>query len=319
MAPRIDPTLPLVWRSPTDLQLGATAARVILPDAGELEANLLAALRHGVSRSTFLTMGVGLGATAEQVQRLLELLEPAFLPEPEPGLRAERRLDATPATPATEPAPATTAAAATEPAAAPPLVALDAEGLVRSRLTSSLTTLGYDVADARDAGETATLAVISATWVVPPASYLPFLRRDVPHLVIVFDDTGARVGPLVEPGTGPCLRCLDLTRRDADAAWPVIAAQLAGRPAASCTPRAALDASALAAAVVDDRLAHGRTGLAAASLTLERPGALPRRRRHEPHPDCGCRTPAGTATAPVRLAAPRPRGASSARAGAVPA
>lgn len=299
MAPRIDPTLPLVWRSPTDLQLGATAARVILPDAGELEANLLAALRHGVSRPTLLTMGVGLGTTPEAVEHLLALLEPAFLPEP-----------------SQEPRPGP---GATGRAAAPPLVALDAEGLVLNRLASSLTELGYEVADARDAGERATLAVISAPWVVPPASYLPFLRRDVPHLVIVFDDTGARVGPLVEPGVGPCLRCLDLTRRDADAAWPVIAAQLAGRPAASCTPRAALDASALAVAVIDDRLAHGRTGLAAASLTLERPGALPRRRRHEPHPDCGCRSPAGTATAPVRLAARRSREASSVRAGAVPA
>lgn len=298
MAPRIDPTLPLVWRSPSDLQLGATEARVIVPDAGDLESNLITALLHGVSTSTLLTLASGLGATPEQVHALLARLEPAFEP-------------------AAEPAPGAGPGATAPPA--PALVGLDADGLVRARLEASLTALGYDVTDARDAVDTATLAVIAAPWVIQPARYLPFLRRDVPHLAIVFDDTGARVGPLVEPGRGPCLRCLDLARRDADAAWPAIAAQLAGRAAASRTPRAELDASAVAAAVIDDRLAHGLTGLAAASLTLERPGALPRRRRHEPHPDCGCRTPAGTATAPVRLAAPRPREASSARAGAVPA
>ena len=304
MAPRIDPTLPLVWRSPSDLQLGAAEARVIVPDAGELESNLITALRHGVSTSTLLTLATGLGATADDVHALLARLEPAFVPATEPPPGAGPGPDAT-APPAPPPAPA--------------IVALDADGLVRARLEQSLTALGYDVADAGDAVDAAALAVIAAPWVIQPARYLPFLRRDVPHLAVVFDDTGARIGPLVEPGRGPCLRCLDLTRRDADAAWPAIAAQLAGRPAASRTPRAELDASAVATAVVDDRLTHGLTGLAAASLTLERPGALPRRRRHEPHPDCGCRTPAGTATVPVRLAVHHPREASSGRAGAVPA
>lgn len=315
MAPRIDPLLPLVWRSPTDLQLGATRTPVILSDAGDVETNLITALRHGVSASTLLTMGTGLGAAPEQVHLLLRALAPAFLPEA--GQAAERGAEGGVERGVERERDHGPAGAA--PRGAPPIVALHADGLLGSRLSSSLSALGYHVADARDGLDDAALAVIAAPWVIRPAHYLPLLRRDVPHLAIVFDDTGVRVGPLVEPGSGPCLRCLDLTRRDADAAWPAIAAQLAGRPAASRTPRAELDASALAAAVVDDRLAHGLTGLSAASLTLGRPGALPKPRRHEPHPDCGCRAPAGTATAPARLAARHPRGASSATAGAVPA
>lgn len=298
MASRIDPTLPLVWRSPTDLQLGAAEARVILPDAGELETSLIAALRHGASDSTLMTIGIGLGFPADEVRRLLVALQPALVTRP--GREGE--------------------ASAPPTATIPVRVALDADGLVERHLSASLESLGYEVVTGdNELADRAALAVISAPWVVTPGRYLPFLRRDVPHLAIVFDDTGARVGPLVEPGSGPCLRCLDLARRDADAAWPVIAAQLAGRPAASCAPRAALDASALAASVIDDRLAHGRSPLAAASFTLERPGALPRRRRHEPHPECGCRTPAGSATAPAHLDARRSPGPSSARAGAVPA
>lgn len=321
MAPRIDPTLPLVWRSPTDVQLGATSARVVLPHVGALELSLVTALRAGVSVPTLITMGTGLGATEAQVRELLVTLEPAFEREPDAGpafgaARAARRGDAS-----ANAEPTVTTAASTRDRAL--RVALDADGVVARHLTANLEALGYEPiplhADDDDNGPPPDLAVVAAAWVVAPSRHLPLLRRDLPHLAIVFDDTGARVGPLVEPGSGPCLRCLDLARRDADGAWPVIAAQLAGRPAASCTARAALDVTALAVGVIDDRLARGERRLADASLTLERPGALPRRQRHEPHPECGCRAPAGIATAPVRLGARRSHAPSSSRAGAVPA
>ncbi|RZS65793.1 hypothetical protein EV187_1495 [Agromyces ramosus] len=307
MVPRIDPALPLVWRSPTDLQLGATAARVVLHDAGALETGLIAALRHGASIETLRTIGAGLGGRPDEVDRLLAALRPSFEPQRRP-------------------------AASVDGHAAPPVVVVDADGAVGARLTADLAVLGYDVVeadradgdpDASDAtpGDRAALAVIAATWAVRPARHLPWLRRDVPHLAIVFDDTGARVGPLVEPGLGPCLRCLDLARRDEDPAWPVIAAQLAGRDAATRTDRAAIQVTALAVAVIDDRLAHDTAALTDASLTLsrERPGAPPRRRRHAPHPECGCRAPGGTATAPVRLDGRPPSAASSTSADAVPA
>ena len=213
----------------------------------------------------------------------------------------------------------------------PRVVMVDADGVLGERLIADLTALGYHVTapasvdggvcDDEDAADDPALAIVAATWAIPPARHLPWLRRDVPHLAVVFDDTGARVGPLVEPGDGPCLRCLDLGRRDADPAWPVIAAQLAGRPAATATTRACLEAATLAIALVDDRLAHGSRAMADASLTLsrERPAGSPRRLRHAPHPECGCRSPGGTATAPVHLGVRRRREAGSASAGAVPA
>ena len=297
MAPRIDPALPLVWRSPTDLQLGAAEARVVIPDAGDVETGLLSALRHGASIATLVTIGTALGGTPDGVRRFLATLEPAFTTEVTPdgasGSSAGDRM---------------------------PLVAVDAVDPFAAHLRSVLETLGYTVVAADDErAERASLVVLAATWAVPPARHLPWLRRDVPHLAVVFDDTGVRVGPLVEPGDGPCLRCLDLARRDADSAWPAIAAQLTRRPAATYTLRAALDAAALAAAIVDDRIVHGATGLAAASVTLGRWGALPRRRRHDPHPECGCRAPGGTATAPVRLDDHRPSATSSAKVGVAPA
>ena len=324
MAPRIDPALPLVWRSPADLQLGATEARVVLRDAGDLETGLISALRHGASVGTLTTIGLGLGGSPERVRELLTALEPAFeavpVPAPEAAGPASRRT-----------------------------LAIDAAGELGARLVADLTALGHDVVDLErdtdrvaDPGEVAdhadpardgttgvaasvldavSIAVIAADWVVRPARHLRWLRRDVPHLAIVFDDAGARVGPLVEPGAGPCLRCLELARRDADAAWPAIAAQLAGRPSATRDARAMIGAAAIAVAAVDDRLAHGPGALASTSIRLgrARPAALPRSHRHEPHPECGCSAPGGTATAPVHLDARRPHEPSSARAGAVPA
>ena len=91
MAPRIDPALPLVWRTPTDVQLGATTARVVLRDAGELEIGLIAALRHGASLETLRIIGTGLGGAVVDVERVLAALEPAFEPVSE-GRQARRRV-----------------------------------------------------------------------------------------------------------------------------------------------------------------------------------------------------------------------------------
>jgi len=322
MAPRIDPALPLVWRTPTDVQLGATTARVVLRDAGDLEIGLISALRHGASIETLRTIGTGLGGAVVDVERVLAALEPAFEP------MSEVRLDA--GAPAGSRAESPSTRSGSRAARVPRLVMVDADGVLGERLVADLTALGYHVTvppsvDGRlhdqDAAVDPALAIVAATWAIPPSRHLPWLRRDVPHLAVVFDDTGARVGPLVEPGDGPCLRCLDLGRRDADPAWPVIAAQLAGRPAATATTRAGLEAATLAIALVDDRLAHGSRAMADASLTLsrERPAGSPRRLRHAPHPECGCRSPGGTATAPVHLGVRRRREAGSASTGAVPA
>ena len=321
MAPRIDPALPLVWRTPSDLQLGATSARVVLHDAGELETGLISALRHGASLDTLTTIGVGLGGSPERVRSVLAALAPAFEGSPAAGPQPTDHQESS--------------VAGSEPASAR-RVAIDADGDLGARLAEGLRALGHGAvelgrgdADA-DPGPGAAidgaladgvdLAVIGADWVVPPARHLRWLRRDVPHLAVVFDDAGTRVGPLVEPGAGPCLRCLELTRRDADAAWPVIAAQLAGRPAASRDARAVIEAAAIAVAVIDDRLAHDGRMLERATIRLDRarPAGLPRRHRHAAHPECGCRAPGGTATVPVPLGA-RPPATSSATAGAVPA
>ncbi len=300
MSPRIDPRLPVVWRSPTEMQLGTTP-RVVLHDPGEFEHGLITALRHGAAPATLQTIGTGLGGSPEAVRALLKTLAPAF--EPDTAGRA-----------------AGTSRAEAEAPARSRRVAIDAPREIGDRLAEHLAVLGHEPVSAIDAdpAETA-LAVVAATWVISPARHLPWLRGDVPHLAVVFDDNGARIGPLVEPGDGPCLRCLELARRDDDPAWPVIAAQLAGRPAASCTPRAVHDVVSLAASLIDDRLHHAHNPLRESSVRPGRPGEASAPTAHRWHSECGCRALAGTSTAPVRLDSRRPDAASSARGAAVPA
>ncbi|MEJ2865632.1 TOMM precursor leader peptide-binding protein [Actinomycetospora flava] len=106
------------------------------------------------------------------------------------------------------------------------------------------------------------------------------------HLpVAVVDDTGT-VGPLVVPGTTPCLRCDDLVRADADDAWPRVAAELVGRrgsvPVALAAATAALAVTEILA-VLDDGAPDAR----GAVLTLAADGTR-RRRPVRRHPECGC-------------------------------
>ncbi|HET9658239.1 MAG TPA: hypothetical protein VFP72_23005, partial [Kineosporiaceae bacterium] len=119
------------------------------------------------------------------------------------------------------------------------------------------------------------------------------LAADLAHLSVVVGEAGASVGPLVLPGRGPCLRCLDLHRSERDPAWPRVLAQLltGRREAAEETACAGLTA-ALAALQV---LAHldGLPAPAAlgATLEVELPDGLVCRREWPAHPACGCHWP----------------------------
>jgi bacteriocin biosynthesis cyclodehydratase domain-containing protein len=305
MTPRLDPALPLVWRTPDTVQLGAAAPRAIIERPGPLETGLLQALRHGASLSTLVTIGSGFDGTPDQVRAFVDRLAPACL-EAETG-----------------------ADAATDAASAPNSIAVDGEGPLAELVAAELRSLGHEVGRLdrgrddqpvpRSEPAEPALVVIIADWAITPARHLPLMRRDVPHLVVLCDDAGIRVGPLVEPGVGPCVRCLDLARRDEDAAWPVIAAQLAGRPAPESSPRLRFEAAAVAARAVDDRVRTGESGLAAASVSFDRSRLDAHRRRHGSHPQCGCRAPGGIAIPHVLPGAGRPPVPSSARAAGVPA
>jgi molybdopterin/thiamine biosynthesis adenylyltransferase len=69
-------------------------------------------------------------------------------------------------------------------------------------------------------------AAIVSHQAIEPRRYVQWLNRDVPHVAISFETDKASVSPLIVPGRGACLYCLEQTRTDEDPSWPVIASQL---------------------------------------------------------------------------------------------
>ncbi|MEP6481997.1 MAG: hypothetical protein ABJA94_08335 [Rhodoglobus sp.] len=276
---KLDPRHPVVWRTPNSLQVGIDPALVTLDAVTEMQERLLAALVVGVSEPGLTMIAQGDAAARDAV---ITALSPAL----------ERRGHASVRT-----------------------VAIVGVGSLVDALAHALGGSGVHVEVAADAralsDERPDLAVLAHHFVTPPALHGIWLRRDVPHLPVVFSDGGVRIGPMVEPGTGPCLLCLELYSRDADPAWPAIATQLLGRRAWAERPALVLDAAGLACRLVLEHLDGSAgsaaspgsvacTGSAASPGSVACTGSAASTRidaetgQREttiwlPHPECGCR------------------------------
>ena len=251
MVLKLDPRYPLVWRSPSSLQLGVDPAIVTLHDVSETTERLIAALVAGVGLPG-LTM-LARGRLAER-DELLRLVEPVLAPE-----------------------------AASEPVK--PIVAITGSGRTADAIAATLHGDGLHVVSA-EMHDRPHLAIAVAHYVLPPELHGHWLRRDVPHLPVVITDSATVIGPLVRPGDGPCLHCLELHHRDADRAWPAIASQLLGR---SSPVESAAGASEAAAIVT--RIVLGWTGgadVGRASIRIDAGTGERAERTWTPHPDCGC-------------------------------
>jgi len=278
--------VPIVWRSPTSLQLGVDAPRIVLDDVGAGDERLIAALRRGISPSGWSMLARDAGLTDERARGLLVALAPLLAPRP---------------------------------AIASGHVLVLGDGAIATALAALLHDAGRLARpDERDPE----LVALVAAWVIGPEDAQRWLRRDIPHLPIVAADRSVTVGPLVEPGAGPCLYCGQLTRTDADPAWPAIAAQLWGRAA----PRhSALTVSAVAAFAARRLIARLESGAPAEAEPAD-PRAwrladeggtisvVPQLR----HPRCSCAAPPESDWAPGSgLAVPDVT--TTGRAGSVPA
>jgi len=248
MVVRLDPQYPLLWRTPDSLQFGVASPPVVLETVSSSDEKMIAALVDGISESGLAMIGHDAGASDEDVATFLERVRPALL----------------------------------APSPAPRRVLVTGVGHTAAAISRAIAARGHIlVADRPD------LVVVTAHFVVPPALHGMWLRRDIPHLPVVVLDTAVEIGPLVEPGRGPCLLCLLAEETDADAAWPALAAQLLGSRSAADTPETAGEVAATVSRLVARRLASGAIDRHE-SLTIDlRSGtvtARPRVRRD----DCGC-------------------------------
>ncbi|MPV38328.1 ThiF family adenylyltransferase [Georgenia subflava] len=131
--------------------------------------------------------------------------------------------------------------------------------------------------------------LVAISWAVAdPVRLRPLLREDVVHLPVVIGEVDVCVGPLVVPGKGPCTRCMDLHRTDADPAWPALATQLRGSPAPGTSATAAQLGAAVAAHQVLAALDGRELVIDRASLEVSGLSPLPVLRPWTVHPECGC-------------------------------
>jgi len=257
MVLRLDARWPLLWRSPSSVQFGSDEPAVVLSEVSEGEDRLIAALAAGVSESGFSMLAESLEVSPARSQALLDVLAPVLARETESPSRVAAVLGDS-------------------------LLARSVAGLLSA-------------SEALGAVEDAALVVLVADWVVTPADHLHWLNRDVPHLPVVSSERAVTVGPLVEPGVGPCLYCVHLARVDEDPAWTAIATQLLGREGRELGSLEIAEVAAFVARRVLDRLAgDGEIGM---SWRLSGGGVSAKRSGR--HPDCRCATPEGTDWAAV--------------------
>ena len=298
MVVRLNPLYPLVCRTPDTIQLGIDSPVVVVPHVTAALEKVIAALHSGVPREGAVMLGRQAGASDADISALLSVLRPALITTAQ---------TTPPHTSETAPAPA---------AARPSTVCVDGQGPTADRIRTLLGDLGIPVQETdADPG----LAVVIGHYALEPERHGHWLRRDIPHLPVVFSDSEVRIGPLIEPGTGPCLYCLELTHVDQDPAWPAIACQLLAREAQTETARISIDLAARVAGLVQDRLGSGRSELSATSLVIDARTGMVRRRAHRPHERCGCRSLPENVIALAESAAAGQTPPSSARAVGAPA
>lgn len=229
MTLRLDPRRPIVWRTPHSLQVGVDPVLAHLDDVSAGDAQLIDALSVGVLRSGLDVLAEAAGLPPGRVDVVLSALAAALL------------------------APSTAVDA--------PRVEVVGTGLSAQRIAAVLLESGFAATvRARDTRHARTTrrrpphaVVLVSAHVIEPLDHQRWLRADVPHLPVVFGEAAVRVGPLVDPGRSACLACVEQQRTRADAAWPAIATQLWGAPAAAETAGLATEAAVEVVRLVRER------------------------------------------------------------------
>lgn len=262
MALQIDPRYPVLWRTPSSMQIGADRPIVTLLDITVPDEHLVAVLRKGISRTGLDMVGETVGASPEGVADLLRRIGPALRQSPAPARRLEG-LD----------------------------LVVTGSNVGATAIRSVLAGLGARLVDQM---EPADLAVIVSTFSTDPRLSGALLRRDIPHLAVVFGDSEVRIGPLVEPGSGPCLHCVERARIDDDPHWPALAGQLLGRRAHTEDPLTVSTVTPLVSRAVLDRLASDspparRHRLRSSAAIVDGPTGDVSQRSFSPHAECACR------------------------------
>jgi bacteriocin biosynthesis cyclodehydratase domain-containing protein len=302
--PALKPGLTAVWRDRDTLQIGIDPRRAVALSGMAGIAWVISLLDGSRDRTQVIQAGVHRGVPAETSERVLTLLAAAGALDDFPAatLRVlspplRTRLAAELATVSLARGDGDGGARTLSRRLAAQ-VRVYGSGRLADGIASILTTSGVCVVmhqdrPAHESGPGLTrpdLAVLTGHG--PPELQAGLMRDQVPHLVASASEAIGIVGPLVRPGHTACLRCVDLLRTDHDPAWPLIIAQLAGRPpsllACDAPLAAAVAAQAAAQALAFIDGASSADAVANGTLELVLPSWQWRRRTWPPHPECSC-------------------------------
>lgn len=252
-----------LWRTPSSLQLGAEPG-IPLDDVTPWQERLLSALHDGIPDAMILPLAAASGARAEDAAAFVERITPAL--EASSGRPQRVRIEL--------------------PSA---LSVGESDALV-----GALEVGGLEIAAATrwelDSPDPRVPVIVVAHRLVDPRRAARLMAHDIPHLPLELAGDRVTVGPFVVPGETACLACVHAHRRDADASWPLLAAQMLER-----TPFRTDLALVWEAGILAGRLLT-HAGGQSASVTLSAAHVRRSWHGHRPHATCWCRSPAGTAT-----------------------
>jgi bacteriocin biosynthesis cyclodehydratase domain-containing protein len=297
MRPALRPGLLATWRDRDTVQLGVDARRAVGVTGMSQAAGVLRLLDGSRDRDQVIAEAGRSGVPAAVTERVLTVLAAAgaLIDHPAELLRslpAElRRLLVPVLTVASLSGEDSDGGARLLARRAAATVAVTGCGPVATTIADLLTRSGLAARlEQPGACGRADLTVLVGRQQPERVAELVRLRR--PHLAVLAAEAIGVVGPLVQPGSTACLRCLDLARAERDPAWPLVLAQVAGRDAdpSGCDPILETAVAAQAAAVVAAFADRAPLALAAVNGTLELvlPAWQWRRRSWRPQPGCTC-------------------------------
>lgn len=222
MVLRINPSRQLLWRSPTELQIGLEDNAPKLSDMTRAQERLIQMLYRGMPNFYLEEAADKLGV--ENPNEMLATLGPVLLEVSFPQVDEEfvaRNFAEICRAQSSYNHSGESIIAQRKLHSVYVSKDLGCGNLLHEALSNSgIGRINSDESDEHD------FAILIGNQVLPPQKYSHWLNSMIPHVAIIFDHDGVTVSPVIETGKTPCLTCFHEQEVERDDSWPEIASQL---------------------------------------------------------------------------------------------
>lgn len=203
---RLPEQLPLVWTSPTRIQVGVNPPLAAIDDVPDTAAPLIQAVTAGTSASGLRMIARTHRVNERWLDHFIDTLHPLFSLPPPP-----------------EPPTWLLWSASDQARRFWPLAHHSGIRLLPPASPSPSSPPHGPDRRAADG------IIVIADYLIHPHWYNRLAHERLPHCPVVFSDQAVTVGPRVTLGDTPCLVCVESHHRDNTAKWLEVASQLWGR------------------------------------------------------------------------------------------